>query len=297
MRRIVVGIDGSPGSQIALRWAVREAKIAAAGVAGSAPVGIDAIGVWNYPVVAGAPGAVIPVRPMADQGADTMRNLQECIDGLGAEAKDVPIDTIVAEGGAAQMLCEAAKDADLLVVGTRGSGRIRRLILGSVSNQVIHHSPCPVALIPPEAVEALEPSAAGGTVIVGVDGSEAAAHALKWAAAEGARRNWPVDVVYAWEPFVPFGRAGSYVDDDAMAADAQVVLDRVMFDAFGGDVPAHVHARTAPGDPSQVLVDAAGPSDVLVVGTRGRGGFLGLHLGSVATHCAHHTRSPLVLVR
>jgi nucleotide-binding universal stress UspA family protein len=138
MARIVVGIDGSENSVRALRWALEEAALRGATV--------DAIAAWSYPYVV-VPGAIVPAQPLADQAVDAQEHLDRVLAEVGVADQDVTVNPIVTEGGAANALVEAAHGADLVVVGSRGHGALRSL-LGSVSQEVLHHSPCPVVVIP-----------------------------------------------------------------------------------------------------------------------------------------------------
>jgi nucleotide-binding universal stress UspA family protein len=143
MARIVVGIDGSDSAIEGLRWAIQEAQLRGAT--------IDAINAWNYPYVV-VPGAIVPAEPFADQAKDVAVELDQAMAAVAEEAKraGVEINPIVTEGAASAVLCEAAEGADLLVVGFRGHGALRSLVLGSVTHDVLHHAPCPVVVIPHE---------------------------------------------------------------------------------------------------------------------------------------------------
>jgi nucleotide-binding universal stress UspA family protein len=285
--RIVVGVDGSDDARRALRWAVAEAKLRGAVV--------EAIAAWSYPWVVAAPGAVVPLEPLADQAADAYARLDEAIRGLGQEAEGVEITPIVSEGGPAAVLRDAAADAQMLVVGSRGVGRFERLLLGSVSGQLARHAPCTVVVVPSAAQVGAD---ATGRVVVGVDGSDHSVDALRWAIAEGERRGVPVVVLYAWTWVDPFGEAAVAVSRSMLDADAEAVLaDTVKRALDGAAPPAGLTTRSLEGDPGHVLTGEAGPADLLVVGARGHGGFLGMLLGSVATHVAHHSDAPVVIVR
>lgn len=140
---IVVGVDGSPGSKAALRWALAEARLR-----GTA---LEAVHAWMPPYVAAGLG-LAPVideeylrahREKAEEMLDTV--LAEVAD----EAKGVDVRRVVAEGPAAQVLVERAAGADLLVVGSRGLGGFAGLLLGSVGQQCAHHAPCPVVIVRP----------------------------------------------------------------------------------------------------------------------------------------------------
>jgi nucleotide-binding universal stress UspA family protein len=146
--RIVVGIDGSQASKDALSWAVAEARLR-----GDRVVAIHA---WTqpfpasfaYPTAAAFPG--VPITPVDDDLAEAMRRgseelLAEAVSEV--QAGDVTIERRLVEGPAASALIEAANGAELLVVGSRGHGGFTELLLGSVSQQVANHAPCPVVIV------------------------------------------------------------------------------------------------------------------------------------------------------
>jgi nucleotide-binding universal stress UspA family protein len=146
--RIVVGIDGSQASKDALSWAVAEARLR-----GDTVVAIHA---WTqpfpasvaYPTAAAFPG--VPVTPVDDDLADAVRKgAEELLAEAASQAErgDVPIEQRLVDGPAASALIEAAKGAELLVVGSRGHGGFTELLLGSVSQQVANHAPCPVVIV------------------------------------------------------------------------------------------------------------------------------------------------------
>lgn len=142
--RIVVGVDGSEGAITALRWALDEARLRGARV--------DALQAWEYPYVGDLTGmAAYPIgRIELEQVA--RESLDRSLAAAGVPSTDVQVERIVVHGSAARVLLEAARGADLLVVGTRGHGGFSGLLLGSVSQQCAHHAPCPVVVVPPAVV-------------------------------------------------------------------------------------------------------------------------------------------------
>ncbi len=139
------------------------------------------------------------------------------------------------------------------------------------------------------------------TVVVGVDGSEAATRALRWAAEDARRRGALLRVVLAWEyPPRAVGGAGWIVPDEAMLADQAAVMERRLDDVLAAAAPLleglELERRVVHGAPVPALLEAAAHADLLVLGTRGHGGFVGLLLGSVSQQCAHHAPCPVVIV-
>jgi nucleotide-binding universal stress UspA family protein len=147
---VVVGLDGSPGSQAALALAHEEARLRGAT--------LHAVHVWRVPLglalpepsVAGlAPVSAADLDRLAERFHEQADELvqQMLLEELGQEP-DVDVRRQVVEANPAEALIEAARGADLLVVGSRGLGGFRGLLLGSVSQHVAQHAPCPVAIVP-----------------------------------------------------------------------------------------------------------------------------------------------------
>jgi nucleotide-binding universal stress UspA family protein len=141
--RIVVGVDGSPESVAALRWAGEEARIRGATLV--------AVTAWENSQVAamGMPGGLVPpdLSPQLKQGAEELQ--QAALREAGIDPGEV--EGSVREGGAAGVLLDAARGSDMLVVGSRGHGGFKELMLGSVSQQCAHHAACPVVIVRSDA--------------------------------------------------------------------------------------------------------------------------------------------------
>ncbi len=136
MERIVVGIDGSEGSEAALRWAVAEARLRGAM--------ISAVTAWSAMLSSPGPD-LLPVDLMPYEEAANA-TLREVLDKVPSEG--VTIEVAVAVGAPADALLKASHGASLVVVGSRGRGGFAGLLLGSVSQQIAHHARCPVVIIP-----------------------------------------------------------------------------------------------------------------------------------------------------
>ena len=132
-------------------------------------------------------------------------------------------------------------------------------------------------------------------IVVGVDGSGQSKAALRWAARFLAITGGRIDAVIAWHPPASFG--WSYVPGDwNPEKDAEKVLSRAVDEVFGADRPLGMQLIVREGNPAKVLLDASRDADLLVVGSRGHGGFAGLLLGSVSAHCAEHATLPVLVV-
>jgi nucleotide-binding universal stress UspA family protein len=134
---IVVGVDGSDASKDALLWAARQAELT-----GSALVAVMS---WEFPSM--AYGAVMPLPDDFDIAGASQKIVDEAIDDTLGEHPAVQVSTVVAEGPPALELLKTAKNADLLVVGSRGHGAFAGMLLGSVSEHCVTHSPCPVVVV------------------------------------------------------------------------------------------------------------------------------------------------------
>lgn len=140
--RIVVGVDGSTGSRTALQWAVEEARAHDAVV--------EAVFIYPYVHVGLLleEPALIPGRVHEEAREAAERHLENSIDAAGIDETVIDLRRRVVEGRPADRLLAAAHGADLLVLGSRGLGGFRGLLLGSVSNQCIQHARCPIVVIP-----------------------------------------------------------------------------------------------------------------------------------------------------
>ncbi|MFI2200474.1 universal stress protein [Streptomyces sp. NPDC020192] len=137
-RRVVVGVDGSPSSYEALRWAVRYAGL----VDGT----VDAIAVWELPGLYGWSAPAVDMDVDENEARQAMR--QELTDVLGADAAG-SVRTHVVHGNPADVLLRAGEGAEAVVVGSRGRGGFARALLGSVSQHVSQHASCPVVIVRP----------------------------------------------------------------------------------------------------------------------------------------------------
>jgi nucleotide-binding universal stress UspA family protein len=148
------------------------------------------------------------------------------------------------------------------------------------------------------------------TVVVGIDGSAGAAEALRWAIAEARLRKARLRIVHAWTygyasmPLGDFGAMGGFdsyippeIDSNELQRAAEDLLERALAEVAGGVEGIEVERHVVEGGAAQGLIAAAVGADLLVVGSRGHGGFVGLMLGSVSQQCVSHAPCPVVVVR
>jgi nucleotide-binding universal stress UspA family protein len=138
-------------------------------------------------------------------------------------------------------------------------------------------------------------------IVVGIDGSDHSKKALRWALDEARLRSASLQVVYAWMlPVYATGYGfapGDLLDPTVISDGAAEQLDKAITEVVGDATDVKVEGKTVEGMAAQVLVEEAGGADLLVVGSRGHGGFAGLLLGSVSQQCAQHASCPVVIIR
>jgi nucleotide-binding universal stress UspA family protein len=141
INRIVVGVDGSDSSRKALRWAYEEAAHHGAS--------ITAVSTWHPPALPMTPpyGAVPPEGYVSQPKQDALDLLERFVSGLDVREPAVDVRTEVEEGNPAEVLIERSTEADLVVVGSRGYGGFKGMLLGSTSQHLVAHAGCPVVVV------------------------------------------------------------------------------------------------------------------------------------------------------
>jgi nucleotide-binding universal stress UspA family protein len=277
--RILVGIDSSQGSRAAVTWALEEAKRRNADVL--------AVHAWLIPGLAySAPGYAVPYAE--DCVAEGLALIEDLIGTLPHQ--DVKVEPRAAEGPAAKVLSHEAEqpDVELVVVGSRGHGGVTGLLLGSVSHALSHHCPKPLVIVPQAASVG-----ARGRIVVGIDGSLDADTALRWAAREARRRGATLQVILVCSDAKVDRHVKESGRQSSVQAGQEIVAAAV---AALGPTGVTIERSAVEGRPAQVLVDAAGSADLLVVGTRGLGRAREAIQGSVSHACAHRSPVPVAII-
>ncbi|MGD9998226.1 MAG: universal stress protein [Ilumatobacteraceae bacterium] len=284
--RLVVGFDGSEASTAAVRWAAAEAEVRGASVrvmsSYALPPVMDFYGM-------GATGATVGQLEELKKSCEAA--LHDVVERVAREHPTVGFDLHAVDVAPVRCLVDEAADADLLVVGSNGLGAVRDFILGSVTGAVLHDSPCPVVVVP-----ATLRSESFGKVVVGVDGSDRAMAALRWAAAEADRRKADLIVLHAWEYPYRMTSEGFARGSSLAEIDAEILLEQAVTIARD-EMSGTVIGRLAHEGAAQALLHSLDEADLLVVGSRGRGGFRRMLLGSVAHAVSAHASCPVVVVR
>jgi nucleotide-binding universal stress UspA family protein len=282
--RVVVGVDGSARSLDAVDLAAREAALR--------NLLLRVVYAYLWPYVAVPPGAA-PVS-LSDDALrhDAERIVREAVERARAAAPSVDVTGETLIGAPTPTLIDQSRTASLVVVGDRGLGGFTGLLVGSVAVQLAAHAACPVLVARGRADPA-------GDVLVGVDGSPANEPAVGFAFEEAALRGTDLTALHAWTHPVR-AEPGDMRPLVYNPADVEAEEERVLAEALAGwrdkypDVT--VRRRLIRGHTRQALIDATEQAQLVVVGSRGRGGFTGLLLGSVSQAVLHHAACPVAIV-
>lgn len=287
-RRIVVAVDGSPASDDAVTWAAAESRRR-----GDAPVTLVHV---ITPAVASWPVEALVMNMPEWYEEDALkvlahsRKLLET--ALGERYSAVTIHTEVLRDNAVAALSDCSQAAQLVVLGSRGLGAVGRLLLGSISTGLIHHAHCPVAVIHHRDANHSVPNATV-PVLVGVDGSPTSEAAVAFAFDAASRRGVDLVAVHTW---TDVGAFPAFMDWSVVEAQAHEILAERLAGWQERYPDVHVVRRVLCDRPAHWLVEGSDQVQLVVVGSRGRGGFAGLRLGSVASAVAQQSHAPVVVV-
>jgi nucleotide-binding universal stress UspA family protein len=220
----------------------------------------------------------------------TRSNLATVAQTVAERHADLTVETVAALGDPGTELVKQAAGSSLIVVGTTGGGAVRSFLLGSVAHAVAHDAPCPVVLVPHTDLRA--PS---NRIVVGTDGSPSSAAAVDWATDEAELRDAELVVVHAWHYPYHIKSSESH-GRDLTRADASLLLEESVISSRERR-RGPVRGELVENDAAAALLDVAGDADLVVVGSRGRGGFRALLFGSVARAVSQHAACPTVVVR
>lgn len=280
---VVVGVDGQPPSDRALDWAIAEAQRV------KAPLHL-------------VNARTMPLRgPSVESGFAVHTTESDEILGAATErvralAPSLTVTIAAAYRNAAALLLEESRGATCLVVGAQGRSALGSVFLGSTSLDVAAHAPCPVVVV--RELPHQLPDRPG--VVVGSDGSEVSEAAIAAGFEQADRLGLPLTVVHAW--YLDSAGAGLAALETAdlrqeVAEEESAVASEAVAGWSEKYPDVTVRQRTLRAHPVQALVDLSRGAELVVVGSRGRGGFAGLLLGSVSQGVLHHAHCPVMVVR
>lgn len=282
-RPVVVGVDGATHTRDALDWAIEEAV--------RERCGIKLVHGRAVPVQG---PHIEPLMEASDVVA--RRILHDAERRIHGVSPSTPVTTATGIGSPGMLLVDASRDARLVVVGARGRGTVATAFLGSTSVDVTARAHCPVVVVRELPATTSAPSG----VVVGSDGSELSTTAIGEAFREADSRGAPLTVVHTWAleladtgmTMLESDEAWTRIAESERALAAQSVAGWA--DKYP-DVPVRIEVHNA--HPVEVLAEQSRDAELLVVGSRGRGGFRGLLLGSVSQGVLHHAHCPVMVVR
>ena len=285
-RTVLVAVDEQPVSRKAVRWA--------AGHAARHRLHLRLVYTHPWPVLDG----VVPLDAVRDQVeraarsvlADTAAVARAVAPGLAVDAEaDL-------RHGAEEALLRRAEGAELVVLGSAARSRLASLLTGDPATGTVRHAPCPVVVVHPERAGAPD-----GPVVVGVDGSALSERAVEHAVAEAVAADAPLLAVHAWLlPQVGGPELAAYgAVDETEHRRAHDVHAALLAESLAGWADKHpdlrVEQRVLEDHTGHALVAASRGARLVVVGSRGRGGFRGLLLGSVSSAVVHHADCPVMV--
>ncbi|BBY37288.1 universal stress protein [Mycobacterium mantenii] len=284
---IIVGVDESPAAKVAVRWAAYDAELR------RVPLTlVHAIS----PEIATWPEVRLPAglaRWQQDRGRRLVDEAFEAVEKVSRRGGPPEVHTEVLPSAAVPTLVDLSKDAELVVAGCSGTGGWAGRPMGSVSSGLLRYAHCPVAIIHDEDPSTSHPSQA--PVLVGIDGSSASELATAIAFDEASRRNVGLLALHAWTDTDVSDWPG--IDWPPTESMAEEVLAERLAGWQERYPDVRVDRIVARDRPAHQLVERSEDAQLVIVGSRGRGGFADLLVGSVGEAVTQMARVPVIVAR
>ncbi|MGY6021316.1 universal stress protein [Streptomyces spinosirectus] len=287
-RTITVGLDGSPESRAAAEWAAREAQLRG--------LPVKLVHTWEP----------IPehLAEATHRGVETLQHWTERIpreaaEGLRLHHPGVEVTTEQLTGPPAEALARAAKDAELLVLGSRGLSGFGGFVVGSIGLVVVAHTERPVVLVRAGEQAAHEHGTdEARPVVLGLDVGHPDEALLGFAFDAAARRKVPLRVVHGWNPppYYAYGMALEPAVEREMAKGDAAMVTEVLRPWRQKFPDVEVVEQSRYGSPSTLLLNASKDASLVVVGRRIRSSSVGAHIGPVTHAVLHHATAPVAVV-
>ncbi|ORV84332.1 universal stress protein [Mycolicibacterium iranicum] len=285
-RGIVVGVDGSPESHAAVRWAAQEAVLRRRPVTllhVVAPIVVT----WPIePVITGF------YEWQEDNATEVLKQSQETLHSEVEGSPSPEVHLELRHDGIMTELSSASESADMIVVGSRGLGPVGGAVLGSVSRALLHHARCPVIVAREGVVRRPDRNL---PVLLGIDGSPASEAATAFAFEEASRRGVELVALHAWSDVAVFPILG--MDWHTYEQQGHEVLGERLAGWQEAYPDVRISRRIVCDKPARWLIDESKHAQLVVVGSRGRGGISSMLLGSVSTAVAESATTPVAVVR
>ncbi len=284
-RPILVAVAGSAAAYHAAAWAAMEAALHGRRLHVLTSVTLQT-GFGPAPVLGGTDRDWFDI-----QGERVLTEAVRVVRATMSDALD--ISTEITEAPVVAELLTRSSAVRMVVVGSRGLGAFGRALLGSVSSALICHANCPVAVI--HGSSATDPVSAGRPVLVGVDGGPNSVPAIEMAFEEASRRKVGLVALHAWSDTSGLHRTAEVLETIRAREQARLAAHLAGYAERYADVA--VTRMLVHDNPVRSLVEASVDAQLLVVGSRGRGGFAGMLLGSTSAAVAQSVECPIVVVR
>lgn len=282
---ILVGVDGSRESDAAVRWAAGEAVLR------DIPVTLMHV---IAPIVVSWPVRYLEAsyaQWQEENAKHVIEQAQKTLHATAGESTLPAVRALIRHDGIVTEMAAASTEAAMVVVGSRGMGPVGGAVLGSVSRSLLNHAHCPITVV---KADAAQPSGRKSPVLLGIDGSPASEAATAFAFDEASRRGVDLVALHAWSDVGVFPVVG--MDWHQYEDEGYEILGERLAGWQEQYPDVMVRRRIVCDRPARWLIDEARRAQLVVVGSRGRGGLTSMLLGSVSTAVAESATAPVTVV-